>query len=121
MLRLLILGALFLALLAPTGAVARPGGGHGGGHAFAAASTHGNGHAFGRASAFSTVGAPVDASTRFSSTFPRGNAWGLRRRLGLSNATHHGRFRSASDGDTITRAGRTWQFDASQNAWLIVP
>ena len=53
----------------------------------------------------------------FSSSFPRGRAWGLRRRMGLPSP-RGSRSASISDGTTIRRAGTTWTFDSGSNTWI---
>lgn len=85
---------------------AKPGKGRGGGR--------------GRGKAAVVLGSPVErGNAAFSSSFPRGNAWGLRRRLGISNPRAGSR--SRLDGDRIFRGGREWEWDARSDSWLLVP
>lgn len=73
----------------------------------------------GRGNAAVVLGSPVArGNAAFSSSFPRGNAWGLRRRLDISNPRAGSR--SRLDGDRIFRGGREWEWDASAGSWFLV-
>jgi hypothetical protein len=110
---------LVLALLA--GGVAEAKGGKGGGR----------GNAKVKADKFTSAevysdGVSVRSRASARSSFPPGNAWGLRRNRGepvpLGAPTRRSGFPLAPvDGQQIFRAGRAWEFDARDNRWELLP
>lgn len=107
---------LVLALLAG-GVEAKPGRGRGQGKVKAEKAA--------RVDAFNDrvrVRSAASARTRF----PPGYAWGLRRNRGEpvplgSPVRRSGSPLAPVDGEQIFRAGRVWEFDASDNRWELLP
>jgi len=106
--RILLFTVLGLMLcLASTSATAKNPGNHGrgnGGGGNELGVSHGQGH------------------PAFSSSFPRGNAWGLRRNSGLpvARSAKHGRLTNPLENQTIRRAGHTWQWSTSNQSWTLL-
>jgi hypothetical protein len=58
---------------------------------------------------------------RMNTSGPRGFAWGYRRNnnLPVNRSFRNGRFANPTDGQSIFRAGRSWQWNAGQGGWIL--
>jgi hypothetical protein len=106
----LLLGVALLLWSAGT-ADAKPGRGHGMGHG-----------GMGRGQGMGQGGMGRGQGMRgMNSVGPRGFAWGYHRNQGtpVTRTFRNGRFANPTNGQSIFRAGRNWQWDSGQNGWIL--